>query len=576
MKRLKKYFREMQRTDCTYREIYEGPYYDFELDEMVYEPIYCKNNIHYSVLRTHKLKLDLPTVIVKIPIEEFYIEKNYLSEENFIPIADYCLRTFNGYISNLNKELFNRTRPADETGLYYSYIPGGEVVLRNACYILKQDSENLFLTIQLLIQFPKANHKKACRMICNDLPNAIEQFIIDFDTNELIQRIELYRQQEAIRKWLKNSKYCAFIGNGSILPRDKTNDNKLPNAQPFLSSMQDEIEICGIRGMGIRKGVTVITGGGYSGKSTILDAISSGVYNHVKNDGREYVISDDTAMTISAEDGRAVKNVDISLFIKWLPSGSPKSFSTDKASGSTSQAANIVEAMSYGAKLLLIDEDKSATNFMIQDEIMKKLICEDPITPFAERVIHLYDQYSISTVLVIGGSSEYLSKASNVIIMKNFNPVNITEQIRQIKKLESNISKPNELIELKRFLLNRRFTSYPENSTTEKLEVSEFGFIVLGDEKVDYKMIHDITSEAQVTAIAFIIRKLQKDFSGTSRQFDYINELKKIVTNIKNNGFDDVYSSFFTTKTWLELPRINEICAVINRMRYIEFCINRK
>ena len=144
-----------------------------------------------------------------------------------------------------------------------------------------------------------------------------------------------------------------------------------------------------IRGMGIKKGVTVITGGGYSGKSTLLDAISAGIYNHVRGDGRELVITDESAVKISAEDGRSVKNVNISPFIKWLPSGDTRNFSTEHASGSISQAANIMEAVHYNMKLLLIDEDKSATNFMIRDQMMKELIEKEPITPFTERVLSL-------------------------------------------------------------------------------------------------------------------------------------------------------------------------------------------
>ena len=134
-------------------------------------------------------------------------------------------------------------------------------------------------------------------------------------------------------------------------------------AVPFLSTPEDAVEVAGIRGMAFRKGVTVITGGGYSGKSTLLDALSAGIYDHAEGDGRELVITDASAMKISAEDGRSIRHVNLSPFIKWIPGGDPADFSTEHASGSTSQAANIMEAVGWGVKLLMIDEDKSATKF---------------------------------------------------------------------------------------------------------------------------------------------------------------------------------------------------------------------
>lgn len=151
-----------------------------------------------------------------------------------------------------------------------------------------------------------------------------------------------------IREWLKSSDYCAFIANGSILPRNKDNSGPLEGALPFTSPEDVEVEICGLRGMGIKHGVTVITGGGYSGKSTLLDALNSGIYNHIIGDGREFVITDQSAMEISAEEGRSIKNINITPFIKWIPNSSAEQFSTDYASGSTSQAANIMEAINFG------------------------------------------------------------------------------------------------------------------------------------------------------------------------------------------------------------------------------------
>jgi predicted ABC-class ATPase len=333
--------------------------------------------------------------------------------------------------------------------------------------------------------------------------------------------------------------------------------------------------------MGIKKGVTVITGGGYSGKSTLLDAISAGIYNHIKGDGREFVITDDTAIKISAEDGRSVKNVNLSPFIKWLPNNSDVShFYTEHASGSTSQAANIIEAVNFGVKLLLIDEDKSATNFMIRDDMMKELIKREPITPFTDRVRQLYSEAKISTILVVGGSGEYLSVADNVIMMDEFHALNATEHAKQIYKNVKNIigiteskqEKQNWFAERK--LITEKFTSYPRESEdvysgTERLEISDMGFIIIGDEKIDIRNLHNFISFAQITSVGYMLRYLEVSCKET------IGDIQKIVDDLYNiieeKGLDFIHSTFFNCERWLDMPRKCELIAVINRMRFIDF-----
>ena len=184
-----------------------------------------------------------------------------------------------------------------------------------------------------------------------------------------------------------------------------------------------------IKGMGIRKGVTLIVGGGYHGKSTLLKALELGVYNHIAGDGREYVITDDSAMKLRAEDGRSIQNVDISMFIHNLPNGKDTlSFYTEDASGSTSQAANTVEAIEMGSSVFLIDEDTSATNFMIRDELMQRVVQRDvePIIPFIDRVRELYESYGISTILVAGSCGSYFHKADTILQMNRYEPMEIT------------------------------------------------------------------------------------------------------------------------------------------------------
>lgn len=589
MKRLKSKLLNMDPNSSTYSAIYEGDMVVImptgQSPIMDQDNTYWNGDVSVTIERSHKLALDKPTLIWKIPVK-------CLGFENYsIYAADYCLRAFAPYIETLNSELYNRARPDEDNGKYYLYHPGGEVNVRNTSYFslcFQKDYENqhgdvvrvlndtisrprqMCLCIRMQVQLPKKKLRKTIQMLCHDLPGAVDMFIAQFDINKLNQVLDLANKQMAIRAWLRDSEYCAFLANGSVLPRLKGTDFPLPDAIPFSSPPGDEIEICGVRGMGIKRGVTVITGGGYSGKSTLLDAISSGIYDHVLGDGRELCITDERAMSISAEDGRSVKSVDISPFIKWLPGEDTKNFSTTHASGSTSQATNIMEAIDYGVKLLLIDEDRSATNFMIRDQMMKTLIKKEPIVPFTDRVNELYTSCGVSTILVIGGSGEYLSVADRVYMMDNFFIQDITLNAKSV--CNSFDKMPNFPEKAKwqqrRILHSEHFTSYPEGKGTEKLMISEMGFIFIGDEIIDVRGLHNIVSKSQIDALGYMLRYLE--CHNQEQQICLDKSIDELYEKIENEGLDIIFSSFFTTTNrFLDLPRKFELKSVINRMRKI-------
>ncbi len=596
MKRLKYILTQMENNTTTFKEIYEGKmevnfpsnaWDGHTLDpEIQYDATYHHKQISMNIEETNKSSKDKPTVKINIPTEVMGI--NDLTTA----AADYCLREFKRYIDDLNDSLYNRSRPDNENGKYYLHTPGGEVLKRNSAFfqvcpqrdyeymsgssvMLINDGINrrpeMCLCIRLQVQLPKRKIRKTIQMLCRDLPDAVEKFIYEFDTVKLEKILELSEKQALIRQWLKTSDYCAFIANGSILPRTKGTDLPMLEAIPFCSPPDDEINIFGIKGMGIRKGVTVITGGGYSGKSTLLDAISVGIYDHYLGDGRELCITDNSAMTISAEDGRSVKNVNISPFIKWLPNGNTADFSTDHASGSTSQAANIMEAVNVGSKLLLIDEDKSATNFMIRDQMMKQLIKNEPITPFTDRVNELYNANGVSTILVIGGSGEYLSVADRIYMMDEYKIHDATKVSKDICSNYKSISLPDEANWVQtRTLHSDNFTSYPEGCGTEKLLISDMGFIVIGDEKIDVRDLHNIVSKRQLDALGFIVRYLE--ITNKDQMIDLNKRIDELYARIELEGVDILYSAFFTTcERFLDLPRKQEVFAVINRMRRINY-----
>lgn len=578
----------------TYESVYDGTLTVLSPSGSVsieYSPIYYDDDIGFLITHTHKLAQDKPTVTIQIPCE--YLCTSTPEDSTKVHMADFCLREFKRYIDALNAELYNRSRPDNESGKYYLHIPNGEILVRNSTYfamcpqrnyeygsgstvyLLPSDympSHKMCLCILIQVQLPKHKIRKTIQMLCNDLPRAVKQFIIEFDFTRLESVMKLARKQTSIRMWLKDSDYCAFIANGSILPRSKGTDLPLESATPFKSPPDDEIDIFGVCGMGIKKGITVITGGGYSGKSTLLDTISKGIYDHVLGDGRELCITDESSFSISAEDGRCIKCVNISPFIKWLPNGDTRSFSTVCASGSTSQAANIMEAIDYSAKLILIDEDRSATNFMIQDSIMKELIEKEPIIPFTSRVNDLYNSRGVSTILVIGGSGEYISVADKIYIMEDYLIHDVTDKAKTISTthgISTGVLSAANWMQ-NRILCSDNFSSYPQNSGSEKLEVSDMGFIIIGDECINTSGLHDIVSPSQLDTLGFMLRYLM--ISNKDCEIDITERIDEMYKKVENEGLEWLYSSFFTsTKRFLDLPRKQELLALVNRMKKIHY-----
>ncbi len=590
MKRLRHFLLSMEEKTTTYPRIYEGvtivPGNTYgnpgDNDDVQYDPTYWYGeDFAFTITQTHKLAQDKPTVTVAIPLEHLGLR----AADCLPAVADDCLRTFAPYIDTLNAALENRSRPDTENGHYYLDRPGGEILVRNTAYFADcpaKDYDNgsgatiylrrtmqparRCLCIRLMVQLPWRKMRRAVAMLCHDLPEAVEMYCAGFDLARLARVRELAERQAAIRAYLATSDYCAFLANGSILPRAKEG-GPMVGALPFTSTPADEIEVCGVRGMGIRRGVTVITGGGYSGKSTLLDAISAGIYDHAMGDGRELCITDETAVTVAAEDGRAVRRVNISPFLRWLPGGDVADFSTDHASGSTSQAANIMEAVAGGARLLLIDEDRSATNFMIRDAMMKALIEREPITPFTDRVQELAGR-GVSTILVIGGSGEYLAVADRIYRMDEFRIADLTERGREICAAAGVETIPPEGADWSQFrrLGATGFSSYPRGGSREKLWVSDMGIICIGDERVDVRGLCDVVCPAQLDALGFMLRTLMIAHKGGDVDLD--GALDALYERIAAEGLDCVWSSYFTDGArFLALPRRHEVRAVLARMR---------
>ena len=429
------------------------------------------------------------------------------------------------------------------------------------------------ITVQLPAGGRRIHGHAAARMLTEDLPDAVDQALLyrNLDGDAATAQVTLLRDQEALRRQLADLGLVAFVGNGAILPRQAGNSD-LPleqGATPFTSPKSLEVSITlpsgrTVTGMGIPEGIVVIIGGGYHGKSTLLHAIEQGVYPHIAGDGREWVITRADATTIRAEDGRPVTGVDISPFINNLPSGTDtRSFMTANASGSTSQAANLMEAVAAGASTLLIDEDTSATNFMIRDERMQQLIPakDEPITPFVQRVRPLFTEKGVSTILVAGGSGAFFDVADYVIAMNSYVPSDVTSAAHELADYDptapaaSKVFGPEPQRRLRRQQLERK-----------PAKAAGTNAIRYGKQEVDLSAVTQLVDAAQVGGLAHTFDMIMEWSDGHSDLAELVDDVCREMDNhgidalSPHNGHPGLYAR----------PRRQEIFAAVNRYRRLE------
>lgn len=347
-------------------------------------------------------------------------------------LEDYLVRQFYQEIARFNF----KARGSGKSGLVTTSHPGPEILARTAC-----ECGPGGITARFETGFPAngrtINSGELIKILFDFLPRCVKNvfYFKNRKMEEVLCVVRLAEDQEFIRLELERLGLVSFVADQAILPRESGISSKpMKGSVPFASPQSLRVELNlphhgPISGMGIKQGITLIVGGGYHGKSTLLKALEAGVYNHVAGDGREYVITDRTAMKLRAEDGRSIQNTDISLFINDLPNKKDtRCFSTEDASGSTSQAASVIEGIEAGSRTFLIDEDTSATNFMVRDDLMQKIISrsKEPITPFIERARDLYEKARISTIMVAGSSGAYFYIADTILQMDCYEPYDIT------------------------------------------------------------------------------------------------------------------------------------------------------
>ena len=496
----------------------------------------------------------------------------YRNSYQRIALQDYLLRQFGRQLEKLSF----RAKGSGKSGLLAVSRPGQEVLERTASQI---EPETGNLTVRFEVGFPAngrtVNARELEKIFFELLPECVEQtlFAKALDMKKVRQAVFLAEDQQYIREQLKAQGLVAFVADGSILPRESgVSGRPMRDAVPFVtpSSLKVTMELPHrgtITGMGIKKGITLIVGGGYHGKSTLLKALELGVYNHIAGDGREYVICDETAMKMRAEDGRSIRKVDISMFIRNLPNGkNTEAFSTEDASGSTSQAANVVEAMEAGCMTLLMDEDTSATNFMIRDKVMQRVVNREsePIIPFIDRVEELFRIYGISTILVAGSSGAYFHKADCILQMKQYEPVDITEFAKNEAAAYPIVTAP----EKEHRALEENRVAKPDMSLRKddriKLKVMGKDGFSFNRETVDLRYVEQLTDTEQLAALAYLLKYAELHlFDGKKNLKDVVEQLEQ---KLMTEGLAAVCESSYVP-TGLAMPRKQEIFACINRYR---------
>ncbi|MGL4772891.1 MAG: ABC-ATPase domain-containing protein [Clostridium sp.] len=512
-------------------------------------------------------------VIISNKIAGFPV-KCYENKISKIATCDFLTRLFYSNIRKYGDRVFG----SGKSGLILiSKCP--QQILERTSIIFNGDK----IEARFEVGFPARGRsvlaKELEKILYDFLPNIIKNTLVfkNINTKALEKRVELIHDQEFLRSELNRLGLVAFVANGAILPRESGVSQKpLKNGIPFVSPKELEVKINlpfkgEITGMGIKKGITLIVGGGYHGKSTLLNALELGVYNHIDGDGREYVISDNSSLKVRAEDGRSIINDDISLFINNLPNKKDtKCFSTENASGSTSQAANIIEGIEAGTKLFLIDEDTSATNFMIRDELMQRLVSKEkePITPFIELVKGIYEQEGISTIIVVGSSGDYFDIADCVIQMEGYEPKDVTIEAKALMRGEiiKRIEARNESFNI---CFDRVLRKGSIQEGPKGVKIKSFGIdgLSINKDDIDLRAVEQIVDFEQVTAIGYIMKWIESNAVNNKRNL--VEVVDKAIEEIEKNGLI-VMSNGRGGSGNLALPRKQEIMAAINRFRNLK------
>jgi len=510
---------------------------------------------------------------VQFPLDAMAIEADMIdSRIGEIACRDFYARQF----------FYNSTKIAGKRrGPGYSGIitvdQPGQTILERSSVVINGNNLEIRCFVGLPASKRNIKAKLAIKMLLEELPQIVSlSFHRDHtDTDQLLSHIHSARDAEFLRQKLPDMGLVAFIADGAILPRESGISDRTMNKDsiiPFKSpeSLKTEIDLPytgKITGMGIPQGITLLTGGGYHGKSTLLQAIEMGVYNHIAGDGRERCVSLAETVKIRSYSGRHVVKTDISPFIRNLPfREDTRAFSTENASGSTSQAANVIEAMELGGKVILMDEDTCATNFMIRDMYMQKLVkkSDEPITSYIDKVRQLYVEKKISTILALGGVGDYFEVADHVIQMIKYHPKDVSDQAKKIihnyptKRTKEDVEFP---IQPKARIPIPESVDPMSEYRKWRLYTTEVNTLHFGQNKIDLTDLEQLIELSQTKAIGFSMLYARKYMNG-DRTLKQVIDL--VMADIEENGLDIISENI---SGHFAQFRSFELAFALNRMR---------
>ena len=552
---------------------YEFPEFELSIDYVQVDPFAAPSC----------LCIQVPQTVARFPAKWM---TDYASR---VAIADYLTRQVAQATQSLPQK-----RGSGKRGKIKIATPS-QAILRRSAVWLEAEAIEVRLTVGLPAFGRRIAGMAAATLLCEDIPLLVSRCLKyeALDSAAIERHIHTLKDAESLRAELVDKGLVAFVAADACLPRCSGVDERPLNeaadlfVPPTDSCIALETPYSGqVQGLGIRAGVSVIVGGGYHGKSTLLRAIEQGIYNHVPGDGRERVVSDASTVKLRAEDGRSIVGVDISPVINHLPKDrDSRRFSTTNASGSTSQAAGLLEAVEAGAKVLLIDEDTAASNFMIRDRKMQALIAKDkePITPFVDKVRQLYDDYGVSTILVMGGSSDYFDVADTVIAMEDYQPKIVTAQAQATAQRDPN---PRQREGNRNFGRITPRAVFPDSLPSQKdssrkgssLKVkARRDSLMLGDEIIDLRAIEQIIEVHQVSAIAQAIIYADRWYFDPKRSLSEVLDL--VMDDIARGGLDALSADSSSADSLsikssrmgnLAMIRRFELAAAINRLRTLK------
>ena len=515
-----------------------------------------------------------------IKIEELGLASNcFTSKPRVLATADFVLRAF-------QKAVIDNTQPnrgVQGSGSFQPLSLPPQVLQRNVVTFTEEEVQIAFHVSLPGSPTNTVLGSQANEMFTEELPaivNALKK--ATSNTFKLTQHCDVVEDMLIVQSQVEQEGLVAFISDGSILARASGVSQAPLDENPVVFHTPDELAIeldfpnsGRVRGLGLRKGVNAIIGAGFHGKSTFLNALAKGVYPHIPGDGREKVITNPDAIVVSSEDGRSIRGLDISGFITNLPNGVDEDkFSTENASGSTSEAAAIVESMLAGAKLLLIDEDSSALNFLIKDPQMRELLPEETITPLFDRIREMYQTHDVSTLITIGGCSDYLGVADQVIAIQKYLPISISDKIDNLKLPQP--SQPNSPLILndnRRLLTDNFDPSYCASRFDNSIDVRikplrlQEKILEYGDEKVDLTHLIALVDPCQTLALGYALllaRQAVRNSVMSPSQLAY-----EIFKRIENEGLA-LLSQLSEIPLFLAQPRKLELAAAINRIRRLK------